>query len=275
MRRDRSRRRSPRERADGERADGERADGERADGERADGERADGERADGERADRERACAIRWRASSSSTSCRARSTRTTASSFRIDGKKYTFPGSLGLAPEWGRDARLVRRRVPALGLGLRAGARRRRRRQADDLDPRRQPRAAPGGQRAAPLHRPRGDVLRQRVRPQPAALPLPVAGQDQRRAGVRRFAGRLPDDRRRLVRRRLRRPQGRTAASATAATARPGTVIAEHTSIDEDASPVFLPKSSVDVIGRVVAGRFSCSPRPARAGWARSTAPAI
>ena len=52
----------------------------------------------------------------------------------------------------GPVARLVRRRLPALGLGLRARARRRGGRQADDLDPRRQPRAAPGGQRAAPLH---------------------------------------------------------------------------------------------------------------------------
>ena len=81
----------------------------------------------------------------------------------------------GLAPEWGRDARLVRRRVPALGLGLRARARRRRRRRARDLDARRQPRAAPARQRAAQLHRARGDVLRQRVHPGPAALPLPVA----------------------------------------------------------------------------------------------------
>ena len=109
-------------------------------------------------------------------------------SFKIDGKRYEFRGALGLAPEWGRShgscdgdcqrwvSACVLARVDAAGVKRMISIRGE------------QPRAAPGGQRAAPLHRPRGDVFRQPVHPRPAALHVPVAGQDRQRAGVRRFA---------------------------------------------------------------------------------------
>ena len=188
------------ERADGERADGERADRERADGERADGERADGERADGERADRQRpARSAGARAPEVRRVVRA-ATRTTASRSRVDGKRYEFPGSLGLAPEWGERARLVRRRVPALGVGLRAGARRRRRASSATISIR-------GDHRAL---RPSGDELRDYtdreatyygnlfVDGQPRYLCLsPGKTSDERVCGD--SLRRLPDDGRRLV----------------------------------------------------------------------------
>ncbi len=48
------------------------------------------------------ACAIRWGASCSSTSCRARCPTAPTSSVKVDGTTYRFPGSIGLAPDWGR-----------------------------------------------------------------------------------------------------------------------------------------------------------------------------
>ena len=106
----------------------------------------------------------------------------------IDGKRYEFPGSLGLAPRVGPRARLLRRRVPALGVGLRAGARRPRRRQAHDLDPRRH--TARCARRTASCARYTdreatyyGNVFIRNA----ADVHVPVAGQDQQRARVRRF----------------------------------------------------------------------------------------
>ena len=96
-------------------------------------------------------------------------------SIRIDGKRTSSRGALGLAPEWGKNATAPATASASAGCRPACWRASTRRRQAHDLHPRRQPGAAPGRQGAAPLHRPRGDVLRQPVHPQPAALPLPVA----------------------------------------------------------------------------------------------------
>ena len=63
-------------------------------------------------------------------------------SVTVDGQTLRFPRLARPGARVGRDARLLRRLVPALGVGLRARPRRRGGRQARDLDPRRQPGAA-------------------------------------------------------------------------------------------------------------------------------------
>ena len=263
-----------RQRADGERADRERADGERADGERADGERADRERADRERADRERlrdplareflkyvvSCALDDGDSISSRRRHAVQVPGLAGAGARVGRAH---GSCdGACQRWVSacvlarvDAAGVKRRsrcaatTPALPPATDtscATTRSARRRTSATCSSENQPRflclspGKTGDERVC------GDSL--------ADCPMTVVGSCDdacARGPYRRL-------------RRLQRP-GRAGAG-------PSTTKASRS----------FCRSTDDVIGTVVRSRsacrradFSCWPRPARAAWARSTAPAI
>ena len=186
-----------------------------------------------------------------------------ASTARRTRSRARWPGA-----RVGPRPRLLRRRVPALGVGLRAGARRRRRRQAM---------ISVRGDN--PALRPEANELRSytereatyfgNVSSRPARFLCLSPGQDQRRAGLRRFARRLPDEGRRLVRRRLRRStalwQLRRLQRQGAGAARP--------SLTTRASRSICRSSGGD--RRVVRpGRFQLLAEAGSGGMGRSTAPA-
>ena len=197
------------ERADGERADGERADGERADGERADGERADGERADGERADRQRRCAIRSARELLKYVVSCALADGDSVSITVDGTTYSSRARWGSRPSGASahgscdGAASAGSRPACWRASTPPGVEREISIRGDNHALRPTPR------RAARLHRcarrPTSATCSSTGQPRFLCL---VAGPDRRRARLRRLAGRLPDDGRRLVRRRLRRSRG-------------------------------------------------------------------